>query len=83
MFSARVYIYGSDGHAMFDVNTGECINGRKHATVIGERCWISSDSIILKNAVIPDNSIVAAASVVTGNFEGESMSVWEEIRQRS
>ena len=72
MFSARVYIYGSDGHAMFDVNTGECINGRKHATVIGERCWISSDSIILKNAVIPDNSIVAAASVVTGNFEGES-----------
>ncbi len=75
MFSARVYIYGSDGHAMYDTKTGECINGRKHPTVIGERCWVSSDVIILKNAVIPNNSIVAAASVVTGNFakEGENV----------
>ncbi len=69
MFSARVYIYGSDGHAMYDTKTGECINGRKHPTVIGERCWISSDVMVLKNAVIPPNSIIAAASVVTTRFD--------------
>lgn len=71
MFSARVYIYGSDGHAMYDTKSGECINGRNHPTVIGERCWISSDVIVLKNAVIPPNSIVAAASVVTRDFSQE------------
>lgn len=75
MFSARVYIYGSDGHAMYDINSGECVNGRKHPTVIGERCWISSDAIILKNAVIPPNSIVAAASVVTKRFDEEGGNV--------
>lgn len=71
MFSARVYIYGSDGHAMYDIKTGECINGRKHATVIGERCWISSDAMILKSAVIPSNSVIAAGSVVTKDFSQE------------
>lgn len=75
MFSARVYIYGSDGHAMYDIKTGACINGRKHATVIGERCWISSDVMILKSAVIPSNSVIAAGSVVTKNFSQEESNI--------
>lgn len=75
MFAGRVYIYGADGHAIFDVNTGECINGRKYPVVIGAGCWIGSDVRILKNAVVPNNSIVASATVVTKDFSHEGGNV--------
>ena len=36
--------------------------------IIGNNVWIGLNSIILKGTIIGDNSIVAAASVVSGEF---------------
>lgn len=41
--------------------------------VIGKNVWIGSDCIILKGAVIGDNSVVAAGSVIRGNVPENSV----------
>lgn len=41
---------------------------------IGKNCWIGARSIILENAkVIPNNTLIAAGSVVTKSFEEEGV----------
>ena len=64
-------IRASDGHSLLDAQTGEPINP-PNDIIIGNHCWIMARAIILKGAKIPDNSAVAAASVVNKRFEKEN-----------
>lgn len=69
MFSGNILIWPSDGHAVFDKNTNKVINGIKSATKIGNHVWVGTHATILKNADIPDDSVIGAASVVTSKFD--------------
>ena len=71
MFANDVTIHGADGHTIFDINTGEICNAVVHQVRINNHCWLGSSCLILKGAVIPKNSIVAARSTVTKSFEVE------------
>ena len=71
MFAGDVIIHGADGHTIFDIYTGEICNAVVHQVRINEHCWIGDCCLILKNAIIPKNSIVAAKSTVTKSFEGQ------------
>lgn len=63
MFSARVGIVSQDGHAIFDLKTGEQVNYHK-GTTIGDHVWIGYNATVLKNLTIGSGSIVGANSHV-------------------
>lgn len=69
MFSYNISIRTNDGHAIFDVNTGENINSTdeicaKRNIKIGNHVWIGTNSIIMYNTDIADGSIIGAMSFV-------------------
>lgn len=65
MISDDVKILASDSHAIISTNTGECINAHKRGIEIGNHVWLGMNALVLKDARIGDNSIIAAGSVVT------------------
>jgi len=65
MISYDVDLYNTDGHPIFDKETGEMINKVKGIT-IGDHCWLGSKVSILKNSTIPENSIVGWGTVFSG-----------------
>lgn len=68
MLSYEIMIRTTDGHAIMDETTGEIINNQQRACVIGNHCWLGLRTIVTKNAQIPDHTIVAAGTVLTGCF---------------
>ena len=73
MFAEFVKCWCGDCHMIMDKTTGELLNPDPEALVIGNHCWIGESSRLLKNTILPDNTIVAACSVVTKNFKQENM----------
>ncbi len=67
MIAEDVTFYGTDGHPIFDLDTGEIINKVKELN-IGNHCWIGRKATILKNSIIADDCIVGYGSVVAGKF---------------
>jgi len=65
LFSDNIQIRVGDSHSILDATTGKRINPSKDVT-IGNHVWIGNTVSILKGAVISDNSVVGAHSVVTG-----------------
>lgn len=65
-----VLIMDTDFHSMRDEN-GIIVNNPEEI-MIGNKVWIGCRNLILKGAVIPDNSIIAANSLVNKKLEGEN-----------
>lgn len=70
MIGWHVSIVATDFHAVLDRNTGTVLNGPGHV-VIGDNCWLGHGVRLLKNAQIPNNTIVGAETVVTKKFSEE------------
>lgn len=68
MLSYEIMIRTTDGHAIMDNATGAIINHQRNACIIGNHCWLGLRTIVNKNAQIPDNTIVASGTVLTGKF---------------
>lgn len=68
MFSYDIDVRTSDSHSIIDANTGERLNAARDIT-IGNHVWVGAHTIVLKGAVISDNSVVVAGAVVTRQFE--------------
>lgn len=73
MFGGHLSFLPSDGHSVIDISINKIINKVKSPIIIGNHVWIGEKSTILKNANIKSNSIVAASSVVTGEFCEENI----------
>ncbi|MGL4722873.1 MAG: acyltransferase [Desulfovibrionaceae bacterium] len=71
LFSSNITIRASDSHSIFDNNTYEILNKQKNPLIIGDNCWIGYDVGFTKNAQIPNNTIVAMSSLVSGIFTEE------------
>lgn len=71
LFASSINILGADGHAIMDKDSKKFLNAPKHAVTIGNHCWIGEAVRIQKNAIIPNNTIVGASSIVTKEFEEE------------
>ena len=61
------FFVDTDFHYMINVESGE-IKNYKREIVIGNACWIGSDSTIKKGCVLPDYTIVASNSVLTKDY---------------
>jgi len=67
-----VRIRPSDGHIIYDINTGELLN-RGEDIVIGNHVWMGLNSVFLKGAKVADNSIIGANSLVNKKFYEENV----------
>ena len=74
MFANNTKILNSDFHPIYDNNARQIINYVKDLK-IGNHCWIGMDSIVLKNVILKDNTIVGAASIVTKSFDDSNIIV--------
>lgn len=73
MFAEFVKLWCGDCHAITDKFTGELINPDSEALIIGNHCWLGESSRLLKHAILPNNTIVGAYSVVTKQFNEENL----------
>ena len=68
MMSREIEIWGHDQHVLLDAKTKQVLNQKVNITRIGSHCWLGARATILKNADIPDHTIVGACAVVTKPF---------------
>lgn len=68
MIGWHVSIVATDFHAVLDKKTKRLLNG-PGKVMIGNKCWLGHGVRLLKNANIPDYTIVGAESVVTKQFK--------------
>lgn len=73
MFSRGIYILATDSHSIIDLESGECINCSESGVIIKDHVWIGLNATILKNTVIHENTIIATASVVSGEILANSI----------
>lgn len=66
MISSNVRIVTSDSHSIVN-ESGERINPACDV-LIGNHCWIGMRALCLKGSSIADNSVVGAASCLTGKI---------------
>ena len=70
MFSTGIVILPSDGHTLYDKNTGEILN-KPVGITIHDHVWVGRDVYILKNTEIPSNCVVGSRALVTKKFTEE------------
>lgn len=63
-----------DGHAIYDVNTGEIFN-RAREIIIEDHVWLTSEAKALKNVRIGTGSIIGSRAVVTRDIPPRSLAV--------
>jgi len=74
MIASPCEIRTSDSHSLINMEK-QRINPAKSIS-IGNHVWIGSGCMLLKGCTIPDNSIIAAHSLVTSTKGFESYSLW-------
>ena len=67
MFAFDTIIFNTDAHPIIDYETKKIINKVKEIK-IGNHVWIGAKATILKNTIIPDDSIIGYCSIVSGNY---------------
>ena len=74
MFSNEITILNADSHPIYKKGTKEIVN-RSYDLHIGNHCWLGKNVTILKNSILPDNTIVGCGSVVTGKFNESNCAI--------
>ena len=67
LFSYGIYIWATDSHSIFDINTNQKINNDKDV-YIGNHVWIGRKATINKGSYIPDDCVVGENSFVNKKF---------------
>lgn len=70
LFSWETLVMDTDFHDIRNIN-GDIINHPKEI-IIGNNVWIGCRCLLLKGSNIPNNSVVAANSVISTKIEGEN-----------
>lgn len=70
MIGWHISIVATDFHSVLDRTTGQVLNGPGNV-VIGDNCWLGHGVRLLKNAKLPNNTIVGAETIVTKAFTEE------------
>lgn len=72
LIASGVNILDSNGHQVYSLN--RTVNRDKpEKIVLGDNVWVGINAIILKGTTIGSNSIVAAGSVVKGDFPDNTL----------
>nr|WP_144927989.1 acyltransferase [Paenibacillus bovis] len=71
-FGPNVYIYDHD-HDFRSENGLKDLKYKTSPVIIGDNVWIGANTVILRGTTIGDNSVIAAGSVIKGNYERNSI----------
>ena len=64
-----VLVMDTDEHPLYDM-VGNRLNPNR-PIVVGNHVWIGCKCVLLKGAEVPDNTVVAAGTLLKSAFEGE------------
>lgn len=67
MIAEGVLIRTDDGHAIYDVHTGDRVNKSKDIH-IGDHVWIGREALLLGGAIIGSGSVVGTRSIAKGKY---------------
>ena len=75
LIAANCQIFDGSGHDIYLDDPSERVysKGTAKPIIIGNNCWIGTSAIILPGTILGNNCVVAAGSVVNGNFEDNSL----------
>lgn len=71
LLSWDILVTDTDEHPLYN-NDGERLNPNK-PVVVGNHVWIGCKCVLLKGAAVPDNTVVAAGTLLKSVFEGANM----------
>lgn len=74
MLSSQITFRPSDGHAVFDLDTGRVIN-HSRPIIVGNHVWIGAGVTLVKGSQLADNTIVGTAALVSRKFLQENIAV--------
>lgn len=87
MFSSKIFINAGDGHNIYNVEAGECINfteelidTEKTTVRLGGHVWIGYEVVLLAGTDIGSGCIVGTRAVVKGKFPNNSIIVGSPAR---
>ena len=70
MISSGIWVRNYDMHTIFDIETGEIVNGTPVDTIVERHVWLGQDAILLSAERIGEGSIIGARSMVRGVIPG-------------
>lgn len=78
MFSSDILLRSNDGHAVFDIISGENINSsscirKNRKLVIGNHVWVAMRSAVMYGAKLEDSSIIGPMSMVKSEIPNNCM----------
>lgn len=77
LLSWDVLVMDTDEHPLYDTD-GHRINPDK-PIVVGNHVWVGCKCVLLKGAVIPNNTVVAAGTLLKRGFEGENLVIGGDL----
>ena len=69
---SRCRFWTSDFHGIYDATSGDRLNHTRDI-MIGDRCWIGNDALVLKGTEMGNDTVIAAGSVVSGKKFGSNL----------
>ena len=85
MFSYDILVFSGDGHANFDMTTGQptnhyTVNDPKGSITFGNHVWVCAGAYILNRANIGTSCIIGANSTVKGDYPDYSVAAGNPAR---
>lgn len=71
--STNIHMRTSDSHALYDIQTGQLLNGNKNSIYIQDHCWIGEGAFLSKGTSLGRNTVVGAKAFVCKKFEKENI----------
>ena len=84
MFSWDITLLGHDGHLIWDIESGSCINNtagaRRQSITISDHVWLGGETVVMPNSSIGSGSICGYRSMVRGTIPNNCIAVGSPAR---